>query len=301
MESLVLELQRMASDDTIEITTLLRKALIVSSKLNLSDFEDWIKSELNGYRNDSSLPEYRKARAEIRAAHPVQGFIPFVIDLPQIEDELRDFYIQDSVRSIIDVLEKTRTSGGAIHQPLSGAMQRLFIELQQHAGSFNPLPVYLIIGRNQMAAVIDSVKTAVLEWALKLERNGILGENMTFSEEEKSRASAGMNIYIENFNGAIGEVRDSIIKQNMKTSIYQGDVNTLTNYLRQKGIGDQDLADLDSAIKEDPPKIAGKKFGERVSTWLEKMKKRAAEGTLAIGVEVAGQLLSSAILKYYGV
>ncbi|GAB1541151.1 hypothetical protein NUACC21_38210 [Scytonema sp. NUACC21] len=51
MNSLVLDLQRDAFDPSVSVLNLLRKALVVSQKLALKEFQEWIDFELNGYSN----------------------------------------------------------------------------------------------------------------------------------------------------------------------------------------------------------------------------------------------------------
>jgi len=61
MKLIVIELQEMSSDENIPITALIRKALIVASKLNLSDFKKWIEKEINGdYRTRDGSLFYRE-------------------------------------------------------------------------------------------------------------------------------------------------------------------------------------------------------------------------------------------------
>jgi len=43
------------------------------------------------------------------------------------------------------------------------------------------------ISRASVQGVIDTVRNVVLDWSLKLESSGVLGEDMTFSDEEKQR------------------------------------------------------------------------------------------------------------------
>jgi len=40
----------------------------------------------------------------------------------------------------------------------------------------------------QIAAVFDAVRNRILDWTLKLEAEGILGEGMTFTQKEKEAA-----------------------------------------------------------------------------------------------------------------
>jgi len=44
MSSLVQELQQDALDNKVPVSTLLRKALVVASKLGISDADDWMKA-----------------------------------------------------------------------------------------------------------------------------------------------------------------------------------------------------------------------------------------------------------------
>ena len=48
MTSVILELQRDAFDQSICVSDLLRKALVVARKLSLKDFGRWAERELHG-------------------------------------------------------------------------------------------------------------------------------------------------------------------------------------------------------------------------------------------------------------
>ena len=62
------------------------------------------------------------------------------------------------------------------------------------------------MGGHKLATVIDAVRTMILNWSLKLEEEGILGEGLSFSEEEKQKAATSTQIRIENFQGILGDV-----------------------------------------------------------------------------------------------
>ncbi|CAD6563372.1 hypothetical protein ACFQ3P_43395 [Paraburkholderia sabiae] len=59
MASLVLELQREALNTQGSVGHLLRMAFVVARKLGVSEFERWVSSEMNGYKDADDLPEYR--------------------------------------------------------------------------------------------------------------------------------------------------------------------------------------------------------------------------------------------------
>lgn len=48
--------------------SLLRKAYLVARKLKLSDFEEWINNEQNGYHGE--VPDYRMINVNYKAWNP---------------------------------------------------------------------------------------------------------------------------------------------------------------------------------------------------------------------------------------
>ena len=65
--------------------------------------------------------------------------------------------------------------------------------------------------------IIEQVKNKILDWALLLEENGIRGENLQFSVEEKETVKNAPQIinYVNNF---FGDVKDSQIQEGTKQS-----------------------------------------------------------------------------------
>ena len=104
--SLVLELQRLATDKTNDITDLLRKALLVASKLKVEDFKQWIENELHGYES-RPVPDYRTARAQLKAINPYRGYIPFVIGDQELAEKLRGQSFQRLIASPIQRAQET--------------------------------------------------------------------------------------------------------------------------------------------------------------------------------------------------
>ena len=59
MPAIVPELIEMATGRTVSTTDLLRKSLVVSERLALPYFSNWINYELNGYK-ENPTPVYRR-------------------------------------------------------------------------------------------------------------------------------------------------------------------------------------------------------------------------------------------------
>ncbi len=79
MGNLVQDLQAAATSESMSVSGLLRKALMVASKLQVEEFEAWITKELEGYTDFVDIPEYRLTRGFLQYHNPYQGLQPIVI------------------------------------------------------------------------------------------------------------------------------------------------------------------------------------------------------------------------------
>lgn len=195
MKSIVIRLQEMASNEDISIKELLRKALIVAYKLNLDDFKGWIENEINGYGKNSEIPEYRNVTGEIKACNPYTGiWMPFI--WPNAPEGV---YNRKINQRISEIEHNLKSAKGILVVPFSPDQQSILMKNFE-----SPTPPYLIISRASLVGIIESVRNVILKWSLKLEKEGILGEEMVFSEEEQLRAANNQQIQIDNFYGILG-------------------------------------------------------------------------------------------------
>jgi len=161
-----------------------------------------------------------------------------------------------------------------------------------------------VLQRSQIAEILDAIRNAILEWALKLESEGILGDELSFSDDEKRKASSSTVIqHVENLNfqGVLGSVTESNLTQNLQMTIHKDDIDGLKNYLSSLKIEKDDIEELEKALHVDPRPSKAQQFGQKVSSWIGNMVQKSASGGWEIGVAVAGQLLAQAISAYYGI
>ncbi len=296
-EPIVLELQRLASDKSEDADDLLRKALIVATKLGVTDFRTWVNNELHGYDNADDIPKYRRVQVELRVINTIQGrMIPLV--LPVELDKY--FRARPVTQPIGPMAELLRSSATTFAIPLSGEERQFLLSGQ---GGF-PMEPVMSASRTHVTRIIDAVRNTILEWALQLEAEGILGAGMTFSPEEKQKAASSTNIHIGNFTGnfqgVLGDASHSEVTQRLQMTIAGGDFESLRESLRSKGISDTDVEHLRTAIAADPKPAKSRAFGSAVSGWVGGMVAKAATGTWDISVGAAGNFLGDAIAAYYG-
>jgi hypothetical protein len=291
---LVLQLQHLATDNSTDVTELLRKALVVATKLGLDAFREWANNELHGY-DSGDVPKYRRVHADLRAMNPYRGLIPFLIHDRELQDLVCNVPIPDSIGSLGDLLANRRGSESCLMVQFSASQKQALMKMQD---AFEPLEPVRTVGRNQVAAILDAVRTTILEWSLTLEADGVLGEGMTFSPDEKQRAHA--SIRIENFQGVFGDVTGSTVTQTNQINVRKGDFQSLRRCLTDNGVSVEDIDELEKAIREDPPPSSSTSYGEKVSAWVGKMVSKAASGAWQIGVGAASRFLAAGLASYYG-
>lgn len=205
MPSLVQQLQAEALNPEISVADLLRKAKVIAAKLELQQFHSWIDNELGGYTidNQEELPKYRIVRGEVRAFNPYRGWLPIFFSTPGMEERLSRRGINQSIAALQDMMTLP-TEGDLVVDFSSEAKGAI-----GDAIGFRT-DVKLFIGRNAVAGILDAVRTLILDWSLRLEKEGILGEGLSFSLREKEKAQTPGTYYhvshIENFAGAIGPI-----------------------------------------------------------------------------------------------
>lgn len=285
MISLVLELQTLASSSTSTLPELLRKAKLVAFKLGLSDFQKWINCELEGYKDFNDVPPYRVVHCELQARNPYRGLVPMYFDNTEIAHKLKRVEVMEGVGSLLSVLEAS--TNGMVTLPFTEGLKKLLRQWQTNATPFEPIRQ---CGSNQIAGILDVVQSKLLDWSLELEKQGILGEGMTFSKEEKERAHT--NINIQTFQGIMGDVTHSSVTQNLELHVKAGDFNSLATQLIKDGVRTKEIEELRSAITEDGKPATKGKLGTKVAAWLERV-------STSIGTSAAGGTIARAIGAYF--
>ncbi|HAT9492340.1 TPA: hypothetical protein JBD00_14275 [Legionella pneumophila subsp. pneumophila] len=293
MTTLVQSLQKQALDEALSPSALLRRAKLISKKLNLDDFACWIDNELNGYKNIDDLPEYRITYGTLEGWNPYQGWKPIIFPEKEVEDVILSAHITQSIAEIEKLLLEKDSHGGFLIYRLSGAQEQEICKMIGHH-----INIRKLIAKTTLDNIINKVKNTILDWSIKLEEEGITGAGVEFTAEEKQNAQANQSFHIQNFIGNIGDINQSQVTQHI--SITENNLKELSDYLLNNKVSQSDINTLKSILQSEPKPKQANQYGKRLSSWLGKMIKKAANGTWETGLNVASNILTSAINKYYG-
>ena len=241
MSSLVLELQRAAMDPDHKVSDLLRKALVVASKLQIRDFKKWCEHELAGYEKVKT-PSYRNVQGQLKAWNSYRGWIPVMtLANPELMETLSQREIGSSVGELEQLHQKSQSDEGTLQVPLP---PELLIKVfgKEEAFRLGLVPI-LLVDRTQIYGILEAVRNAVLKWSLELEQKGILGDSMTFSQDEFIKASH-ITYNIQNFTGILGDVTSSAVQV--------GDYNNISGELERLGITEEERNELKDILETLP-------------------------------------------------
>lgn len=193
---LVLQLQRDALNSSVRVSDLLRKAKVAAVKLGIEEMAEWVEQEFNGYEKE--VPPYRVLHGK-----------PVLIDAYGASSSLngRDSaeYMRLSTRDIgcgiekiVAFLENKCDLFCRFSQEFIADMHAIYGDNCYDGGT--------VIGQEMLCSVISSVRNVILDWSLKLEAAGILGEGFTFTPKEKELAKEPsiQHITINGDNAVVG-------------------------------------------------------------------------------------------------
>lgn len=296
MASLVEELQKDALNKDVTVTELLQKSLLVSTKLKLDEFATWVRLELDGY-GKNEVPEYRVLHGAPQVFNPYRGYQPLHFGDTKQAERFSKMHFNIPIGELEhDLLGAKKSGSDAFQVSYAPSVEKMLMDAIDYR-----LQPSLHINASQFQGVLDAVRKIILEWSLKLEADGITGEGMSFTADEKERAK-GDTYNIKNY--IHGDIQDSQIQieatNSTQTKTVEFDVAQLAKLVEAlrstiDAVGvddngkrelDSELSTLEAQIKSPKPKnsIIGESLGSV---------RRILEGA-------SGNLVASGLLNQIG-
>lgn len=250
MSSLIKDFQRDLIQSSKSTTELLRTAKLISAKLGLSDITEWLNAELGGYDDPTKIPDYRLVRqGELLVRNPVRGWMPSgSVDL-RIKNSQPMTQLEALLGPKPIVIPLAPRERFAVRDQLGSSMMHWEQQIQ--------------ISEVQLKGLINAVRDKLLDWSLELEKRGILGDNMSFDENERKSAHS-QTFHIQNFTGVFGNVSNSSVQ------IY--DYSSLHQTLKQQNVPQLERNQLENIMDDLKTAEPAKKASllEKAKAWVVK-------------------------------
>lgn len=291
------------SSQNASLTDALLKTKILLHKIGHKELVEWVNNELNGYSHNIDLPEYRVLPANVLAniANLSYEALSHPIPLGHLNKEEREFFLNAHFFQSLAVLEKlVEDQDSSLHIPI--AMELNGLLGKSLANDYKIQRAWRAIGTADISQIFVQVRSRLLDFILELKDR--LGDDITEKEIKQRTESIDTQSL---FNNAIFGDNTTILVGNHNTQetnniTVRGNFNSIAEYLKQHKVDESSIADLQKAINNDQnsTEVKERKIGSSVKEWMKQMLSKAVEATWEIELNVAGNLLTSAIQRYYG-
>ena len=286
-------------DQSSQLTNTLRKAQVLARQLNVPELGDWVKLELEGYKNDD-VPEYRHLQLTVYGIFPgPMGLGTQTVDISsRLPQQIRDNVQDLPVTYKIAVLEELIASGDTeSHRTLAEELTSILRQAVQMDERALLIESYQKVPHVFFAGILDSVKNRLLSFILDLQEMNATPEALNEGSIAPEAIRNSFNINITNSSNNVIAVGENV--QQTINTVQTGEVDSLLNYLRAHNVNQQDLDDLNIAVSAERYAANGS-FGPRVRAWLGTMVSKAVSGAWQTSVADASTMLVDALQKYYG-
>jgi hypothetical protein len=294
------ELQNNLVDPSADISSILRKALIMASRLGDKGLVDWLKCELDGYGKDIETPDYRQFHSE-SYGHFSGPFgrsisnapIPLLSLPDEVREALSTIHIRHGASQLAEMIRSA--SSGVLHVPWPADLVAFVANTSQLYEGMNLLSAYRILPASSLQGALEAIRNKLLEIALELEKldpsaGSVAGQQRISPETVSTIYQTIIHGDVGVLSSGSGDVSTSGVHQ-----IRVGDAKALNEFMESVGLSEEELLKFKQAIDKDARLASGKR-GKGVLEWLDWMALRIREGVSS----VAWSLLVDAIRKYVG-
>lgn len=154
--------------NSISIEEALQRLLLITSELDNSDISKWILSELNGYKFDETIPEYRKNISHNLIYSGINGRfqvtnqpLPIHCFSEKIRERFGDITVKESVEIIENIVEK----GGNARLDLTS----LAFDVYENTG-IQCFEIYQQYSKASFVRILSNIKSKLILFLLNLEK-----------------------------------------------------------------------------------------------------------------------------------
>lgn len=298
--------------DNKSLTSALLKTQVLATRLDNEKLKNWVTKELQGYKIEDVLPDYRQIRANPKADlddginYQMNSPLPTTLLPKRLADTLLKFRLYNGVQS----LEQTASGeyGDYISKEFAEDFSNgLSKEIQKNGYSLRLHNVKVFSHISEVSQALGEIRTRLLEFMLELEKQyPNLEKDLKKSGFDKNSINQKIIQIMSQTNiTTTGDANVITVGDNntitVKTKIEKGDTEALTKALEELKISKEDIAEVVEIVEDDNPNLETKTLGTKTQSWISKMLNKTLDGTWQIATGAAGGLLVELFKYYYGI
>lgn len=271
---------------------------VLASRIGQDDLKKWVDLEINGYMLGDPIPSYRIVPATLLGtfSNGFQRMKSFPVPILHLDEKhqkpLRTMYITQSVAALEDFLSKGNET---LSKHLPSELCSILSEDLENGFVLETaiISVYDVT----LVQVLTTIRSKLLDFLLKLSEStsDIMDLNELKKPEKKEFVQSMFQnaVFGNNTTIIIGDNGTQTTSNVTKTT---GNFELLAESLKDAGVSDDDIKNLNRIIENDNFNVERKQFGNKVKEWLNKLSDPAVQ----LGIGVLTNMITPAIMKYYG-
>lgn len=308
--SMLREIQDGATGNDVPLNVLLRKAQVLAARLGNAPLRQWTRLELDGYQRREDLPDYRRL-GEVLVLGTFRGAFGSGADntpMPRhnIPEEWHEMlYTHDVFESVAQLQALSRSPDNATRYPWPPEAVALFAD--RFYEGMNCVQVVRVVSSTQLIAILDTVRTRLLDFALEMERLDPSAGESGAGEGRTVAPAVVTQIFNQTISGGLvafasagqGNVTQEVSQLVDGASSWQD----VEERLRAWGLPEEDLADLRSSLQLDARDAStGQELvvGQQTQTWIGRIATRVATGSLKLAENIGVDAIVALVTKAVG-
>lgn len=294
------EIRSMAVDINVPLSNVLLECIRVAMERDLPELKLWAMKEINGYGVEDELPEYRILPGGLRALAD-NGFRKDVLAVPDELFKNIDWYDPHRLEIRQGIQELELLDPGERYQAYVPESIRAWV--QKHI----PHSIYVSVYHELLGASANSIlvkiRTRVLAFLDGLidEKGEDLGKMLFPDDLIAKKGSGAITQHITLNSGANMTVAQHIDSNiNVAGPVKEGDWNSLSRYLVEQGVSEEDVDELKAILDELGTGDVDVSATAQTEEWTEKVSESLVSGSSKVLREAATQMVSGALLQYFG-
>lgn len=304
---LIHEIQKELMQPDSNLAPILLKLRFLAAKLGSHPLAEWVKYEAEGYPSGVDIPDYRYLGVNYKGTFsgPSGSGIrnapipPFLID-KFAGSHWTNYQLRQSVAAIDKLVSSDKKGSGILTIDASNLILLL------HGKIYDGYACNSVEGNvsvAQLKEVQHAVRNRILEITLEIEQSvsGSTDIDIGGTMENENNESGKVNqIFYQTIHGSMTNVSNTGSINNLHFDMRKGDQRSIQEYLVSSGIQKDDAAEFCDTLTREKPESKSEPFGTKAKLWISQNIKKAVDGTWAVGISTATDVLKKAALSYYG-
>jgi hypothetical protein len=276
---------------------------------------DYTNHELQGYSQETELPEYRKVDTQILVdlqigwnQHPNKELPMEFLD-DKVTESVKKMPITEGVGSLERLHSDTKEKDSLYlykQFPISmlPILQKAALIWFKSDGQISVIAARAAFSKYKIHEILQNVRKRLLSFCMEVgETFGYNIQLDTFKKDQTHNNETVIRIMNTNINNrgdgnVINTGHNS--SQNVSIHIEKGDLDGLREKLTNDGIEVDDVKEIEEIVKTEQPDFEHKRLGNKAIGWITKVSGKALAGVGKIATTVSSTVLAEYLKHYYG-